>query len=305
MNKFAPPTGDNDVAAETTPAEQAGNEQPLSASSAAGYRGASAQVNPTPPDPVGQPSPQMMRPSYGTFYTIYHTDRRSLRPWLVWGIGLTLAVLFTSIGIFINDMLYVAASVIGGIVCLIVGVTEAGWSRRLVSVVSTPEGSIVLRPSGFLMSMRLVGTLLTTASGVCFFFSFFLGPYHEVKELTTFNLLGAFALAAYLLWKIVGSQSGECIVISQERVDLWGKGGIHYSIPWNDQPKVIGQRNNGRSLLINVGQDVECPIVFMTLRLLPSRVQSMLAYYQKKPEALDRLFTSEAYDDAMKALDWR
>ena len=118
-------------------------------------------------------------------------------------------------------------------------------------------------------------------------------------------MLTAVVVVLYLLTKIAGPQSRECIVMSQRRVDLWGKGGIHYSIPWNDQPKGIGQRNNGRSLLISAGQDVECLVVFTSLRIRPSRVRSLLTYYQTTPGALDRLSTPEARDEAMMALGWR
>lgn len=42
--------------------------------------------------------------------------------------------------------------------------------------------------------------------------------------------------------------------------------------------------------------------MFTALRIRPSRVRSLLAYYQTTPGALDLLSTPEARDEAMKAL---
>ena len=127
----------------------------------------------------------------------------------------------------------------------------------------------------------------------------------DIRDFARGNVLTTVVIVLYLLTKIGGLQSGECIVVSQERVDLWGKGGIHYSIPWSDHPVVVGQRFGHKSLLIRVGKDVECPIVLSALRILPSRVQSLLAYYQTTPGALDRLAAPEAREEAITALGWR
>ena len=99
----------------------------------------------------------------------------------------------------------------------------------------------------------------------------------DIRDFARGNVLTTAVVVLYLLTKIGGLQSGECIVVSQERVDLWGKGGIHYSIPWRDRPTVIGQRNNRKSLL---------------------------TYYQTTPGALDRLAAPEAREEAMTALGW-
>lgn len=126
----------------------------------------------------------------------------------------------------------------------------------------------------------------------------------DIRDFARGNVLTTVVVVLYLLTKIGGLQSGECIVVRQERVDLWGKGGIHYSIPWRDRPTVIGQRNNRKSLLISAGQDIECLIVFTSLRIRPSRVRSLLTYYQTTPGALDRLAAPEAREEAMTALGW-
>ena len=68
---------------------------------------------------------------------------------------------------------------------------------------------------------------------------------------------------------------------------------------------MIGQRYNRKSLLISAGQDVECLVVFTSLRIRPSRVRSLLTYYQTTQGALDRLSAPEARDEAMMALGWR
>ncbi|WP_297909439.1 hypothetical protein [uncultured Actinomyces sp.] len=78
---------------------------------------------------------------------------------------------------------------------------------------------------------------------------------------------------------------------------------MSYAIPWSDEPVVVGQRQR-TTLLIKAGEDVECPISFDHLRVLPSRVKSLLAFYQRSPEARERLASVEAVDDVLKGLGW-
>jgi hypothetical protein len=210
-----------------------------------------------------------------------------------------------SVGIKGDGWLYMAAVIIGTVVCLLLGVTEASWSRCLVSVVSTSDGTIVVRPSATRTFLRVFGALLAAVAGVCFFYSQLFSVHTEIRDYARGGMLTAVVVVLYLLSKIAGPQSHECIVVSQQRVDLWGKGGIHYSIPWRDRPTVIGQRYNRKSLLISAGQDVECLVVFTSLRIRPSRVRSLLTYYQTTQGALDRLSAPEARDEAMMALGWR
>ena len=300
MNKFAPPTGDDDVATGTVPVTQSGAAQPAPGPNSACHQGARTPV------PTGYPGAQMMRSSYGTFNEVTDNDGRSRGRWLIWGIGLTCAALDMSVGIKGDGWLNMAAVIIGAVVCLLLGVTEASWSRCLVSVVSTSDGTIVVRPSGTRTFLRIFEALLATVAGVCFFYSQLFSVVHtEIRDYARGGMLTAVVVVLYLLSKIGGPQSRECIVVSQQRVDLWGKGGIHYSIPWRDRPTVIGQRYNRKSLLISAGQDVECLVVFTSLRIRPSRVRSLLTYYQTTPGALDRLSAPEARGEAMMALGWR
>ena len=299
MNKFAPPTGDDDVATGTEPVTQSGAAQPVPGPNSACHQGARTPV------PAGYPGAQMMRSSYGTFNEVTDNDGRSRGRWLIWGIGLTCAALFMSVGIKGDGWLYMAAVIIGAVVCLLLGVTEASWSRCLVSVVSTSDGTIVVRPSGTRTFLRIFEALLVTVAGVCFFCSQLFSVHTEIRDYGRGGMLTAVVVVLYLLSKIGGPQSRECIVVSQQRVDLWGMGGIHYSIPWRDRPTVIGQRNGRKTLLISAGQDIECLVVFTRLRIRPSRVRSLLTYYQMTPGALDRLSAPEACEEAMVALGWR
>lgn len=305
MNKFAPPTGDENVAPGTLPAEQTGAAQPVPGPNAAWNQGSGvprSQPWALAPVPVAQPGVQMARSSYGTFYAVTDKGRGTLRCWLIWGIGLACAALFMWLGIEGKSWLYTAAAIIGAVVCLLLGVTEARWERWLVRVMSGPDGTILVRPGATVTYLRILTALLASAAGVCFFYVSLFSVNTDLRNIASGNELLAAAVALYLVAKIIGSQSRECIIVSQQRVDIWGKGGIHYSIPWSDQPRVIGQRNNGKSLLIGAGQNIECPVVFTTLRIRPSRVRSLLAYYQTTPGALDRLSAPEARDEAAKAL---
>ena len=90
-------------------------------------------------------------------------------------------------------------------------------------------------------------------------------------------------------------------MLTENAVMLCGKDGVSYTIPWAAKPAVIAHRQR-KTLLIKTDDDVECPISFAHLRIVPSRVKSLLAYYHKNPEALDRLGTEESVDDALKGL---
>ena len=305
MNKFAPPTGDENVAPGPAPAEQAGAAQPVPVPNVAWNQGSAAPTSqPWAPAPgaVGQPVPQMVRPSYGTFNAVTDKDGRSLGRWLIWSIGLACAALLTWIGIEGESWLYTAAAIIGAVVCVLLGVTEAGWARWLVCVMSTPDGTILVRPGATLTYLRVLTVLLASAAGVCFFYVSLFSVNTDIRSIAGTNVMSAAVVALYLVAKIIGSQSRECIVVSQQRVDMWGMRGIHYSIPWSDHPRVTGQRNKGKSLLISAGQNVECLVVFTTLRIRPSRLRSLLDYYQTTPGALDRLSAPEARDEAVKVL---
>ena len=308
MNKFAPPTGDDDVAAGTVPAAQSGAAQPVPGPNVAWNQGGTAPTTQTwvpAPAPAGQPGPQFTRPNYGTFNEVTDNDGRSRGRRLIWGIGLTYAAFDMWVNIKADGWLHMAAVIIGAVVCLLLGVTEASWSRWLVSVASTSDGTIVVRPSATRTFLRIVGALLATVAGACFFYIQLVSANTDIRSSARGGVLTAVVVVLYLLTKITGPQSREYIVVSQRRVDLWGKGGIHYSIPWHDWPTVIGQRNGRKTLLISAGQDIDCLIVFTTLRIQLSRVRSLLAYYQTTPGALDRLTAPEAREETMTALGWR
>ena len=299
MNKFAPPTGDDDVAAGTVPVTQSGAAQPAPGPNSAWNQGAAA------PAPARQLGPQMMSRNYGTFNEVTDNDGRSRGRWLIWGIGLTCAAFFMSVGIKGDGWLYMAAVIIGAVVCLLLGVTEASWSRWLVSIVSTSDGTIVVRPSSARMFLRVFEALLAAVAGVCFFYSQLFSVDTDIRSFARGGMLTAVVVVLYLLSKIAGPQSHERIVVSQQCVDLWGMGGFHYSIPWRDRPTVIGQRNGRKTLFISAGQDIECLVVFTRLRIRPSCVRSLLTYYQTTPGALDRISAPEACEEAMVALGWR
>lgn len=299
MNKFAPPTGDDDVAAGTVPVTQSGAAQPVPGPNFAWNQGAHT------PAPAGYPGAQMTRPNYGTFNEVTDNDGRSRGRWLIWGIGLTCAAFFMSVGIKGDGWLYMAAVIIGAVVCLLLGVTEASWSRWLVSIVSTSDRTIVVRPSSARMFLRVFEALLAAVAGVCFFSSQLFSVDTDIRSFARGGMLTAVVVVLYLLSKIAGPQSHERIVVSQQCVDLWGMGGIHYSIPWRDRPTVIGQRNGRKTLFISAGQDIECLVVFTRLRIRPSCVRSLLTYYQTTPGALDRISAPEACEEAMVALGWR
>ncbi len=299
MNKFAPPTGDDDVAAGTVPVTQSGAAQPAPGPNSAWNQGAAA------PAPAGYPGAHMTRPNYGTFNEVTDNDGRSRGRWLIWGIGLTCAAFFMSVGIKGDGWLYMAAVIIGAVVCLLLGVTEASWSRWLVSIVSASDGTIVVRPSSARMFLRVFEALLVAVAGVCFFSSQLFSVDTDIRSFARGGMLTAVVVVLYLLSKIAGPQSHERIVVSQQCVDLWGMGGIHYSIPWRDRPTVIGQRNGRKTLFISAGQDIECLVVFTRLRIRPSCVRSLLTYYQTTPGALDRISAPEACEEAMMALGWR
>lgn len=247
----------------------------------------------------------MTRPNYGTFNEVTDNDGRSRGRWLIWGIGLTCAAFFMSVGIKGDGWLYMAAVIIGAVVCLLLGVTETSWSRWLVSIVSTSDGTIVVRPSSARMFLRVFEALLAAVAGVCFFYSQLFSVDTDIRSFARGGMLTAVVVVLYLLSKIAGPQSHERIVVSQQCVDLWGMGGIHYSIPWRDRPTVIGQRNGRKTLFISAGQDIECLVVFTRLRIRPSCVRSLLTYYQTTPGALDRISAPEACEEAMVALGWR
>lgn len=299
MNKFAPPTGDDDVAAGTVPVTQSGAAQPAPGPNSAWNQGVAA------PAPAGYPGAHMTRPNYGTFNEVTDNDGRSRGRWLIWGIGLTCAAFFMSVGIKGDGWLYMAAVIIGAVVCLLLGVTEASWSRWLVSIVSASDGTIVVRPSSARMFLRVFEALLAAVAGVCFFSSQLFSVDTDIRSFARGGTLTAVVVVLYLLSKIAGPQSHERIVVSQQCVDLWGMGGIHYSIPWRDRPTVIGQRNGRKTLFISAGQDIECLVVFTRLRIRPSCVRSLLTYYQTTPGALDRISAPEACEEAMMALGWR
>ncbi len=267
VNKFEPPLGGKSADPEDgvhRGSEQAQAGQPAPASFSGG--------EPTPP-----------KPNYGTFFTVYPSDRRQSEAWAVSFVGILAGVFLAALGVLARDAIFAVASIMFAATFVSAVEADAGWSRGLVRLDMAPDGCVTVRPSIGLSLLVGAPSLLVRLGAV-----------------TSFALV---ALAGAVGRSLFSSPRQERIVLTENAVMLCGKDGVSYTIPWVAKPAVIAHRQR-KTLLIKTDDDVECPISFAHLRIVPSRVKSLLAYYHKNPEALDRLGTDESVDDALKGLGW-
>lgn len=257
--------------------------------SAGAYAGGGASSRPTP--------------NYGTFYAVYPTDRRGSSVGTASLIGILIGVSFAAMGVLVRDSYFVAASIMFAVSCVVGARADSGWSRRLVTVALEPHGSVSVRPSALVTVLR-VATVVTAVVGLVLFgLSLLSGAAALSARMAPIACSALIAIATVGGRHLFTSPKQECMVIGEKGVLLCGKDNVSYAIPWSDEPVVVGQRQR-TTLLIKAGDDVECPISFDHLRVLPSRVKSLLAFYQRSPEARERLASVEAVDDVLKGLGW-
>ena len=260
---------------------------------------------------AGQPAPASLpidekappRPNYGTFFTVYTSDRRQSEAWTVSFVGIFVGVFLAALGVLARDAVFAAASILFGVSFVSGAEADAGWSRGLVRLDMAPVGCVTVRPSVRLTVLRIVTVLCAGLGFVLYGLSLLVGAPSLLMRLGAVTSFALVALVGAVGRSLFSSPQEARIVITENAVMLCGKGGVSYTIPWTAKPAVIAHRQR-KTLLIKTADDVECPISFAHLRIVPSRVKGLLAYYQKNPEALDRLGAEESVDDALKGLGW-
>ena len=287
MNKFEPPLGGKSADPKDgvhRGSEQAQAGQPAPASFSGG--------EPTPP-----------KPNYGTFFTVYPSDRRQSEAWAVAFVGILAGVFLAALGVLARDAVFAVASIMFAATFVSAVEADAGWSRGLVRLDMAPDGCVTVRPSMRLTVLRIVTVVCAVGGLVLYGLSLLVGAPSLLVRLGAVTSFALVALAGAVGRSLFSSPRQERIVLTENAVMLCGKDGVSYTIPWVAKPAVIAHRQR-KTLLIKTDDDVECPISFAHLRIVPSRVKALLAYYQKNPEALDRLGTEESVDDALKGLGW-
>lgn len=285
MNKFEPPLGSKSADPKDgvhRGSEQAQAGQPAPASFSGG--------EPTPP-----------KPNYGTFFTVYPSDRRQSEAWAVAFVGILAGVFLAALGVLARDAVFAVASIMFAATFVSAVEADAGWSRGLVRLDMAPVGCVTVRPSMRLTVLRIVTVVCAVGGLVLYGLSLLVGAPSLLVRLGAMTSFTLVALAGAVGRSLFSSPRQERIVLTENAVMLCGKDGVSYTIPWVAKPAVIAHRQR-KTLLIKTDDDVECPISFAHLRIVPSRVKALLAYYQKNPEALDRLGTEESVDDALKGL---
>jgi hypothetical protein len=287
VNKFEPPLGGKSADPKDgvhRGSEQAQAGQPAPASFSGG--------EPTPP-----------KPNYGTFFTVYPSDRRQSEAWAVSFVGILAGVFLAALGVLARDAIFAVASIMFAATFVSAVEADAGWSRGLVRLDMAPDGCVTVRPSMRLTVLRIVTVVCAVGGLVLYGLSLLVGAPSLLVRLGAVTSFALVALAGAVGRSLFSSPRQERIVLTENAVMLCGKDGVSYTIPWVAKPAVIAHRQR-KTLLIKTDDDVECPISFAHLRIVPSRVKALLAYYQKNPEALDRLGTEESVDDALKGLGW-
>ena len=287
MNKFEPPLGGKSADPKDgvhRGSEQAQAGQPAPASFSGG--------EPTPP-----------KPNYGTFFTVYPSDRRQSEAWAVAFVGILAGVFLAALGVLARDAVFAVASIMFAATFVSAVEADAGWSRGLVRLDMAPDGCVTVRPSVRLTVLRIVTVVCAVGGLVLYGLSLLVGAPSLLVRLGAVTSFALVALAGAVGRSLFSSPRQERIVLTENAVMLCGKDGVSYTIPWVAKPAVIAHRQR-KTLLIKTDDDVECPISFAHLRIVPSRVKALLAYYQKNLEALDRLGTEESVDDALKGLGW-
>lgn len=287
MNKFEPPLGSKSADPKDgvhRGSEQAQAGQPAPASFSGG--------EPTPP-----------KPNYGTFFTVYPSDRRQSEAWAVSFVGILAGVFLAALGVLARDAVFAVASIMFAATFVSAVEADAGWSRGLVRLDMAPVGCVTVRPSMRLTVLRIVTVVCAVGGLVLYGLSLLVGAPSLLVRLGAVTSFALVALVGVVGRSLFSSPRQERIVLTENAVMLCGKDGVSYTIPWVAKPAVIAHRQR-KTLLIKTDDDVECPISFAHLRIVPSRVKALLAYYQKNPEVLDRLGTEESVDDALKGLGW-
>lgn len=287
MNKFEPPLGGK--SADPEDGVHRGYEQ--------------AQAGQRAPASFSRGEPAPPKPNYGTFFTVYPSDRRQSEAWAGAFIGILVGVFLAALGVLARDVVFAVASIMFTATFVAGAAVDAGWSRGLVRVDMAPDGCVTVQPSMRLTLLRIVTVVCAVGGLVLYGFSLLVGAPSLLVRLGATTSFALVALAGAVGRSLFSSPRQECIVLTENTVMLCGKDGVSYTIPWAAKPAVIAHRQR-KTLLIKTDDDVECPISFAHLRIVPSRVKSLLAYYQKNPEALDRLGTEESVDDALKGLGW-
>lgn len=140
MNKFEPPLGGKSVDPEDgvhRGSEQARAGQPAPASFSGG--------EPAPP-----------KPNYGTFFTVYPSDRRQSEAWAGAFIGILMGVFLAALGVLARDVVFAVASIMFAATFVAGAAVDAGWSRGLVRLDMAPDGCVTVRPSVRLTVLRIV-----------------------------------------------------------------------------------------------------------------------------------------------------
>lgn len=287
MNKFEPPLGGK--SADPEDGVHRGYEQ-----AQAGQRAPASFSG-------GEPAPP--KPNYGTFFTVYPSDRRQSEAWAGAFIGILVGVFLAALGVLARDVVFAVASIMFAATFVAGAAVDAGWSRGLVRLDMAPDGCVTVRPSVRLTVLRIVTVVCAGLGFVLYGLSLLVGVSSLLVRLGATTSFALVAIAGAVGRSLFSSPRQECIVLTENAVMLCGKDGVSYTIPWAAKPAVIAHRQR-KTLLIKTDDDVECPISFAHLRIVPSRVKSLLAYYHKNPEALDRLGTDESVDDALKGLGW-
>ena len=287
MNKFEPPLGGK--SADPEDGVHRGYEQ-----AQAGQRAPASFSG-------GEPAPP--KPNYGTFFTVYPSDRRQSEAWAVSFVGILAGVFLAALGVLARDAIFAVASIMFAATFVSAVEADAGWSRGLVRLDMAPDGCVTVRPSMRLTVLRIVTVVCAVGGLVLYGLSLLVGAPSLLVRLGAVTSFALVALAGAVGRSLFSSPRQERIVLTENAVMLCGKDGVSYTIPWVAKPAVIAHRQR-KTLLIKTDDDVECPISFAHLRIVPSRVKALLAYYQKNPEALDRLGTEESVDDALKGLGW-
>ena len=175
MNKFEPPLGGKSVDPEDgvhRGSEQARAGQPAPASFSGG--------EPAPP-----------KPNYGTFFTVYPSDRRQSEAWAGAFIGILVGVFLAALGVLARDVVFAVASIMFAATFVAGAAVDAGWSRGLVRVDMAPDGCVTVRPSVRLTVLRIVTVVCAGLGFVLYGLSLLVGVSSLLVRLGGDDLLRA------------------------------------------------------------------------------------------------------------------
>lgn len=102
----------------------------------------------------GEPTPP--KPNYGTFFTVYPSDRRQSEAWAVSFVGILAGVFLAALGVLARDAIFAVASIMFAATFVSAVEADAGWSRGLVRLDMAPDGCVTVRPSMRLTVLRIV-----------------------------------------------------------------------------------------------------------------------------------------------------